>query len=319
MKMSFSTIKQKFLNNIGKPGGADATVIADFQINLNQRYQMVLAKMQDYMTQETVSQTTVANTQYYTYPRGIVSIESVVVTVGGVGYPLEVITSQRAWDVLNAVQFQPTAIPQFVFPRKGDYGIWPIPGGAYTVTFNYHHRDRNLVLEDYTDGTIAITNGDATVTGSSTTFTAEMAGLWLEVTDTTKSGWGRWYRIGSYTSATSLELETTWGYTTITGATYRIVQAPEIPEEGHIILCDGVTADYYAGIQNEASSATWFENKFWTGDGLNTKRNQGDPNIAGGLVGLMGRYADRNNEVLVRRGPHMALADTKVWGSSITS
>ena len=284
MRLTYTDLLAQHLRNIGKQGSTDTTLITDFQNNLAQRYQMVL-----------------------------------VITVGSVNYPLTVISSQHSWDVLNAIQIQPSAIPQFIFPRRDDFGIWPIPQDAYSITFNYYIRDRSLLVDDYTTGTVVATAGSTTITGTTTTFTAGMVGRWFTITDTANPDYGYWYRISGYSSATSLALENGWQGTTISSATtYKIGQCPEIPEEGHVMLVDGTTADFYAGIRADIEKATWFDNKFWTGQGNNSNRKIGDDTIKGGLIGLMNRYSSRDNKSLVNRQPKIWPPNFKVWGSTIS-
>lgn len=316
--LSYSDLLNQYLRNIGKSGSTDTTIIDDFKLNIGQRYQMVLARMANYMTQQPKTASTVANQQFYAYPLNTINVEDVVVTVGSVNYPLEIINSQKQWDTINSLQIQPTAIPQFFFPRRDDFGIWPIPTDAYTITFNYHYRDRGLQIADYNTGTITTTNGSTTVTGSATSFGAYMVGLWLQVTDATTTGWGYWYRIGSYSSTTSISLEQYWQTASLSGVTYRIGQLPEIPEEGHIMLCDGATADFYAGMRSEIQQATWFNNKFWTGDGNNNSRTEGDQSIKAGLIGMMNYYADRNKTTLINRQPSVGGSASKIWATTIS-
>lgn len=318
MKQSYSDIRNQFLRNIGKAGSTDTNILADFNNNLSQRYQMVMAKMKDYMTQQTVTGSTVASQQYYAYPKNIVNVETIVVTVGGVNYPLTLVNAQHKWNQFNAIPIQPSAIPQFFFPRTSDFGIWPIPQAAYPITLNYHLRDRNLSVDDYTTGTIAINNGATTVTGSGTTFTEAMVGRWLVVTDTTKPGQGYWYLINGYTSVGVITLNQSWQDNSITGATYRICEVPLIPEEGHQILVDGVTADFYSGFKDDLTQATWFNNKFWTGDGQNPSRRIGDKSVIAGLIGMINYYQDRNQSAIVRRGLKVNPWWSIQWGSTIS-
>ena len=323
MRLTYTDIWGQFLRNIGKSGTSatsteGAVIKSDFNFHLGSRYQLIMAKLADYMTQGTKTASTVAAQQYYAYPMGVVNIEDVVVTIGTVKYPLEVINSQRQWDVLNAIPIQATVIPQFVFPRRDDFGIWPIPQGIYTITFNYHLRDRSLLVDDYTAGTVTVANASTTVTGDSTTFTAGMVGRWFTVTDTTSADYGYWYRIGGFTSTAVITLEQSWQGTGAASLAYKIGQCPEIPEEGHIILVDGVTADFYAGYKDDIEQATWFNNAFFTGDGNNNSRVEGDQKIKGGLIGLMNMYADRNQTKIINRKPKLNPLGQKVWGYSIT-
>lgn len=319
MRLTYTMIKDEYLRNIGQSNSPSDAIIASFNQNLGQRYQLILAKLQAYVTQKPVTMATAVGTQYYPYPPGLVSIDDVVVTIGSVQYPLTTIYAQHQWDVINAIQIQPTAIPQFLFPRRDDFGIWPIPQGIYTVTFYYYLRDRNLTIADYTTGTVTVTNGDATITGTNTVWTAAMVGRWFTVTDPTGIGQGYWYRIASFTNATSMELDRTYVSTTQSGLTYRIGESPEIPEEGHELLIDGALADFYAGLRNDNETATWYNNKFWTGDGNNPNRDEGNSDlIAAGLIGLATRYSGRDSKRVIQRKPRGWPPAYQIWATQLS-
>lgn len=318
MRLTYTNLQDQYLRNIGQPDSSDTNILADFKLHLGQRYQLILAKLQNYKTQKPKTASTVASQQYYYYPQATVNVESCTITVGTVKYPLTVISSQMSWDIINAYNITTSNVPLFIFPRRDDFGIFPIPQDVYTITFNAHIRDRNLTIGDYTTGSIALTNGGTIITGTDTVFTAAMVGRWLEVTDETSTGQGYFYRISAYNSATSLTLETAWDGATGSGLTYRIGQSPEIPEEGHMLLIDGPTSDFYAGLRNDIESATWFNNKFWTGDGNNNSRNEGDQSVKSGLIGLMNSYSDRNNPQLVNRGGKLPLVNNSIFSQSIT-
>src|SRR5688500_18305824 len=103
MRLTYDDIKEQYLRNIAKAGSADTNIIADFDLNLGQRYQLIQARMQNYKTETQGSDTTVDGTQYYSYPPGLVNIDDLIITVGSVQYPLTTIYSQHTWDVLNAI------------------------------------------------------------------------------------------------------------------------------------------------------------------------------------------------------------------------
>ena len=326
MKLSYTDLQAQFLRNINFVGSLDTNIIADFNLNLGNRYQLIQAKLANYITQNQTTLSTVANQQYYDYPLGIMDIENVVVTVGNVNYPCDVINSQYNWNILNAIQIQASAIPQFIFPRSpylpaasgGGFGIWPVPQAVYTVTFYQHGRTRNLSVDDYTTGTVSLTNGSGTITGSGTTFISPMVGRFLQVTDVTNPGYGYWYLISGYSSATSLSMVPTWQGTTGSGLTYRIGEVPNLPDEGNIILCDGATADFFGGIRLDVTKFTWWNNKFWTGDPNNAARDEGNVDIAGGLIGMMNRYAERNNPRLIQTKPKLSPLNYQVWATTLS-
>lgn len=279
---------------------------------------MIMGTLSEYINQDTQNATTVNAQQYYYYPVGTVGVDSATITIGSVQYTLTPIYDQYTWNMLNAMQIQPTAIPQFIFPRKDDFGIWPIPTAAYTITFQRFFRDRNLAVADYSTGTLTLTSGSAAVTGAGTTFTAGMVGRWLTVTNTATPGQGYWYRIGAYTSATSITLETDWAAATVAGTAFRIGESPEVPEEGHVMLAMGTAADFYSGLRSDTTKASWFDNMFWTGSGNNGSRDLADKNITAGLIGLLRRYKDRERDTIVMRQPHIISPTYKIFAESIT-
>jgi len=81
-------------------------------------------------------------------------------------------------------------------------------------------REAIVTVPDYTTGTISISSGSATVTGSGTTFTSTMASgqYWIQF-----SGSNDWYKITAFTSATSLTVEEVYqGTTNLSASTYII-------------------------------------------------------------------------------------------------
>lgn len=319
MRLTYTDLKTMHFRNIGSPGQfSDATLLGDFQANLGQRYQLIYGSLASYINQDEQTASTVASQQYYYYPVGTVSVESATITIGSVKYTLTPIYDQYSWNMLNALTIQPTAIPQFIFPRKDDFGIWPIPQAVYTITFQRHFRDRNLLVDDYTTGTVTLTNGSVTVSGSSTVFTAGMAGRWFTITDTSAPGEGYWYRIGTFNGTTSLSLETSWAGSAGSSLAYRIGETPELPEEVHSILPWGTAADYFAGLRSDLAKATQFNNMFWTGDANNSTRDFASKNVVGGLIGLVRKYKDRDRDTIVQRQPSIISPQYKVWATTIS-
>ncbi len=317
MRYTYSALLNQYIRNVGirTTDPNYSSVVADFNQNLGSRYQMVLAKMANYRTQKVFTDNTAVNTQYYSYPVGMVNIETVTVAVGSITYPLTVINNQFTWDSLNSIPFQPTTFPRFIFPRLNDYGIWPIPQGVYPITFNYHYRDRNLSVADYTTGLVAVSSSSTpnAITGTGTTWTPAMVGRWFSVTDPTEPGQGYWYRILSYVSATSLVLYQNWQGSTGSGYSYVIGETPEIPEEMHIALAHGATADFFSNIKNDEASAARWENRFWTGDPSNPSRKFGDNDVIGGLIGGINKYEDRNESRLIDRKPQLGPLTEKAF------
>ncbi len=319
MRLSFTDLKEAHFRNIGKANNmADPVLLADFQYSLGTRYQLIWDTLSSYISEDTVSATTTAGTQYYPYMVGTVGMDSVQIVIGSVTYTLTPIYSQEQWNFLNALQIQPTSLPQFFFPRKDDFGIWPIPQDTYTMNFQRFFRDRNLMVEDYETGTATLTADSTTLTGVGTTFTAAMVGRWITITDTSVPGQGYWIRISGFTNTTTMTLSRTWPFATATSKTFRICETPELPEGAHAILPMGTASDFYAGMRNDVENSKRFDNAFWTGSMSNISRNMDDKNINGGLIGLYRKFKDRDRDVIVYRQPPMLSPSSKIFAETIT-
>jgi hypothetical protein len=271
-----------------------------------------------YTLAASLSGATATPTQYFPLPAGQVSIEAVYITIGTLKYPLKQLNDENKWNEINAIPFQPTTYPQYYLPRRDDFGVWPIPQTSYPGSISYHYRDRNLSVADYATGTVTVTNNSTQITGSGTTFTAAMVGRWFTVTDTTVGGQGYWYRVGSYTSGTVINLDKAWSGTTSSGAAYNIGETPELPEEGHMVLVYGATADFYSNLKNDETTAAKWENRFWTGDPNNTNRKFGDNDVIGGVIGLVNKYTDRNESHVIQRNISIGYPGLKAFGITLS-
>jgi hypothetical protein len=296
-RQTYTSLLNDFFDNSGNPGSTNTTLIAFFDRHLGARYQDLLAEFSNYKT-EAPPQTaaTVLNQQFYHNPPGIVDIESVNVDIGDQNIPLQVVNSQFIWDNLNYITI--SNYPTHIFPRRDDFGLWPIPDAVYTINFASHYRDRGLTTADITTGTVTATNNDATITHSGTSFTALMVGRWFKVDQD-----GYWYRIASFTDTANLELESVYEGSSGSSLTYVIGQSPELPEEIHILLSYGVAADYFRGPRKDKTTADDWEAMYLVG-----------------LEKAKKRYVSRSNSRLIKRNM-IKKADENVsflWSKTIT-
>lgn len=300
-RQTFGELITTTYDYISQPSGSVASsTIANFvKRHLNNRYHFIQRNLDDYIVQD-LPQTasTVASQQRYHYPPNMYPpINSATLTVGSVKYPLDVVHSQREWDALNQIDFSGTTIPQYIFPMRDYFEIYPIPqASGNTITLVASLLDRDMTADDYTTGTVTVTNNDETVTGAGTTFTAAMVGRWFKTTNDPT-----FYRIASFTDASNIELETTWEGSSAAGAAYTIGESPEIPPELHELLPHGAAADYYAGPKKDFVAAQAHNNYFFTGDFSNTARTQDRAN--GGLIDANRRYSRRGGDSkIINRG-----------------
>lgn len=296
-RLTYTDIKNDFLDNSGNPGSTNTTLSNFFDRHLRTRYQDLLAEFSNYKT-ELPPQTaaTVDNRQYYHNPPGIVDIEHINVDIGDQNIPLQIVNSQQVWDKLNYITI--ANYPTHIFPRRDDFGLWPIPDAVYTINFGSHLRDRALTNADVTAGTVTVTNNDATVTHSGTSFTALMVGRFFRVTQD-----GYWYRIASFTDTSNIELESVFEGSSGNTLAYTIGESPELPEEIHVALSYGVTADYYRGPRNSPEKSKYWESLYK--DVLERGKK---------------RYASRSNSRLIKRNI-IKKADEEVswlWSKTIS-
>lgn len=287
----------------------NSTIKTFLKQRINERYELITSKLNTW-TQSlsrtfTTGTSAGADQQYYYNPPNLREIESIVLTKSSFNYVLTPVYDQREWDLLNANNIT-ADFPRRYFRRASDFGIWPIPNeDDYTGTITYTQRATPLYFEDYTTGTVTATENDQTITVATGNFTtgAIKAGMWFSLADSSGEPKGSWYRTGSVTDASNIELETYFEETTVAGANYIIGQSPEIPEELHPLLAIGAISDFYAFKQKDMETATKYDNKFWTGN-YNVSPAMAKKNKDyGGLLAAIDAYADRDGSVVVDREP----------------
>lgn len=212
---------------------SDVTSVLNFKRDLNAgtaRFLTALGRPVDRQSRFTTLTTT---QQYYQLPEDAVRISKVKTLNGtNIWYDLQEVGDEDAWIQLNAYP-QSGNIPTSYFVRGFDeFGLYPIPSQTVTNGIEVVYEPKHVLMtaEDYTTGTVQLTNGSANVIGVGTTFTSQMAnGMYvLQTTDGTD---GNYYRITAFTDATHITLENYYQGLTTTTATYRIGQVSKIPEE----------------------------------------------------------------------------------------
>jgi len=323
MRETFSSLILASQNLITDASSSNANISSGLSDTLtfikkeiNKTVRFMYAALKNYKTQQyPKTASTVASQTYYHYPPGVQSIESATLEVSDVYYLLTIIESQHQWDLLNQIDFSGSILPQFIFPRSRDFGIWPTPQeDDLTITLNANPIPKDMTAVDYTTGTIAVTQNDATITGTDTTFTSAMVGRWFKADDD-----GDWYKLATFTSTTSMELESVFEGSTDTSSTYIIGESPDLPEELHELIPYRVAAIYLAGPKRDPKTAQTFMNFFYTGDFGND-----DPRInkaRGGFNYFLNEYRAKgrgNTPFINRRNPRISRFSSDIWGSTLS-
>lgn len=234
---------------------------------------------------------TVADQEGYQTPNGFRKLIDVYITIDSGSpaentiYMPEMVFDPTKWKLIKAYRLGTSDVPYFTYVENQKFYIQPIPAtSGNTITLRGRLQTRDLTIADYTTGTItSIANGATAVVGSGTTWTADMVGRYIQITNTTAAngGDGFWYQIGTYTSATSIGLLKPYEGTSISGGTaaYTIGQCSVIPEAYDIGIVYRATALYWDNQKDDRAKGYWMKY-----DGGN---EQGLSDTYGGLVGQM--------------------------------
>lgn len=201
-------------------------------------------------------------------------------------YTPEMVFDPTLWKRVKQARLGTTDVPRYVYVEDQKFYIQPIPAtSSHVITLRGRLNVRPLSIADYTTGTITTLAAQGTaVTGSGTTFTADMVGRYICITPTTAAGGGdgMWYEIGSYTSATVIGLVKPYEGTALSAASaaYTIGQVPVIPEAYQPAIQYRATALYWQN-QNDLQRAKTYWMLY---DGGN---EAGYSQVYGGLISQM--------------------------------
>lgn len=235
---------------------------------------------------------TVADQEKYQTPNGFRKIIDLYITLDSASpsrptiYMPEMVFDPTKWKLIKAYRLGTSDVPYFTYVENQTFAIQPIPAtSGNTITIRGRLNTKSLSIDDYTTGTIvSIANAGTTVIGSGTTWTADMIGRYIQITETTAAngGDGFWYQIGSFTNATTIGLLKPYEGTSIVAgsATYTIGQCSVIPEAYDVAVLYRSVALYWQK-QGELTTAKTYWLQY---DGGN---EAGYSNTYGGIIGEM--------------------------------
>lgn len=210
---------------------------------------------------------TVVGFQYYNVPSDVSKVTNDTINIGQQKFTPKFLQTRAEWDFINFLPYN-SNIPNYCFLYGGKLGIFPIPSSTGNVlTFNYKTRVPDLSFADVTSpGTVTLTSGSATVTGSSTTFTAvgtptgsDISYFNLFLRADPPKGDGIWYPISQITNDTSIVLANNVVNTSSAGASYTIGQLPLLSEDFHDMLVYGALMTYFSSIKESSAQYSQFE------------------------------------------------------------
>lgn len=204
----------------------------------------------------TKDMSTVADQEGYQIPNGFRKLIDLWVEVPSSSdrptiYMPEMVFDPTKWKLIKAYRLGTSDTPYFTYVENQKFYIQPIPASSgNTIHLRGRLRVADLNIDDYTTGTIvSVANGGTAVVGSGTTWTADMVGMYIKITNTqaANGGDGFWYEIGAWTDATHITLLKPYEGTSISAgsAVYTIGQTAPIPEAYDISVVYRATALYW--------------------------------------------------------------------------
>lgn len=228
--------------------------------DINEGAAMFLNRLGRKFNKEYLTANLVANQQYYQMSSGSLRVSEARFLQGTNYNTARLVTSELEWNQLNIITTTGSVVTDYYIRGFNEIGVYPVPSANVTsglvASFEPQHID--LTQDDYTTGTVTVSNGSVTLTHSATGFTPQMVGRWLQVTDGTD---GRWYKIGSYTSSSVVSLENYYEGISGSGRTFRIGEAMKIPQ-GYQDAPVYYALDRYYLTQNDPKTAAGYLQRF---------------------------------------------------------
>lgn len=213
---------------------------------------------------------TVANQETYQTPNGFRKIIDLYITIDNemidrpTIYMPEMVFDPTKWKLVKAYRLGVNDVPYFTYVENQTFKIQPVPATTgNTITIRGRLQTSDLTIADYTTGSIvSIANGDTALTGSGTTWTQDMVGRYLQITQTTTAngGDGMWYQIGGFIDSTHLTLLKPYeGISILAGsASYIIGQCSVIPQAYDVGIVYRSTALYWQNQNDLVRAKTYW-------------------------------------------------------------
>lgn len=236
-------------------GSVNATDLIQGKQDINIGYKRFNAAIARYFTRKQQFADIVAGQQIYQTPIDAIRVNTVVTKLSnGYQYPLEQIRSEQDWRWFNIYQYSSSYIQYYFVIGNNQIGLYPVPSYSLSggLRLIYQPQDVDLTQDDYKTGTVAVANDGVSVTGTGTTWTANMVGRMFQLTDGSD---GNWYQVTAVTSPTSLTIQTPCVAPSDSGANYRIGQVFIFPSEYDDVPVDYALARYFESRNNSTRAA----------------------------------------------------------------
>lgn len=241
LQVKTSTLNSEYLKLTKDESTANQS---DGQMRMQHFYTFLLSQAENYTLEKTKYADLKATQRSYLMFPDYQRMKNIRVKDGDTWYPLKEVTSLDMWNDL--IQYDRTSnIVEHYIIRNESGQLYvefdPIPNtdvddGIEFVYEGYHEPLKWPAV--YDTGTITVTQGSATVTGSGTTFTSAMVGRFIKV-----DKW--WYEIKAVDSTTELRLVNYYQEASGSGQAYEIAELLRLPPEFSYTPLYGALEEYW--------------------------------------------------------------------------
>lgn len=230
-----------------------------FKQNISIGQQILESEINTFVTERTQTYTTTTSNTY-NLPDKFIRLKSLYVTIGTQRFSAIPVYDENLWQKFQSTTSVTGDQLQRVFVRRNTFEIFPTPAvGNYTMTMIFEAESQPLSFDDYTTGTVTtLAAAGTTVTGSGTTWTANMAGRFFKI-----DAEPTWYEISAATT-TSITLRSPFQGTAISAGSsaYTIGEMPRTPSATHIIPVHYACWNYYQGAQKDSKFGAIYKKQY---------------------------------------------------------
>ncbi len=160
-----------------------------------------------------------ANVGTYRIYSSLRKINDVAISVGNTIYRPRPVYNSEDWNNIKMSNITNSDITLYYYVQDGNINFYPkFATTTPFVIFTGRYNQPDMGIADVSQTlSISITNGQTTLTSSTSVFNASMVGKFIKISSTSavNGGDNRWYKISSYTSGTTLSIGSMYEGTTI--------------------------------------------------------------------------------------------------------
>lgn len=245
-------------------------------------------KLDTFVSEQTATFTTVTDVLTdggYQLPRGFVSLSDLYVTISTRQAHIAHLVEDPVWwgQIVGATTTSTSNELQYARIKGRRLYLYPTPSSALTATIIYFGTSKDLSQADYITGTITtLANAGTAVTGSGSTWTAQMVGRGFKINADSE-----WHFIKTFTSTTSIALETKYQGAAIAAGTsaYTIGEICSLPEDIHDLPVTWALWQWFAFYHRDKFLANMYKSQYEEG----IENAQMEYSTAGSGVIIQGR------------------------------